>query len=224
MSGSGSLGGAGALLHDGEAMNGVSAVAWNPPVAAEARAMDPGVAIGELYGTHYQPLVRFAAMLIRDAGAAEEIVQDAFVALYGSWSVLRDPGKARAYLHRSVLNRSRSLLRHRAVAEKHAATLALQAVHSDDTARILADRSSVVAALRALPARQREALVLRFYADLSEADIARVMGISAGAVKSHTARGVTALRKLLADAATGPHRPPETLPSVPVSAGRVTGR
>jgi RNA polymerase sigma-70 factor (sigma-E family) len=159
------------------------------------------MALYELYGAHYQSLVHVAEMLVRDVATAEEVVQDAFVALYGAWSRLRDTSKARSYLQQSVVNRSRSVLRRRAVADKHAAALVLHEPGADHAALVLVERSAMVAALRMLPARQREALVLRYYADLCEADIARAMGISRGAVKSHTARAVAALREILDDAA-----------------------
>jgi RNA polymerase sigma-70 factor (sigma-E family) len=181
-------------------MTTVPVFGWSPALADGAPAAELNAALTELYGAHYQPLVRLAAMLLRDAGAAEEIVQDAFVSLYRGWSRLRDPGRARFYLQKSVVNRSRSVLRHRAVAEKHAPVLASQEGRADQATLDLADRSAVVAALRRLPARQREAIVLRYYGDLSEADVAKAMGITAGAVKSHTARAVAALREILNDA------------------------
>jgi RNA polymerase sigma-70 factor (sigma-E family) len=181
-------------------MTTVPVFGWSPALADGAPAAELNAALTELYGAHYQSLVRLAAMLLRDAGAAEEIVQDAFVSLYRGWARLRDPGVARFYLQKSVVNRSRSVLRHRAVAEKHAPVLASREGRADQATLDFADRSAVVAALRRLPARQREAIVLRYYADLSEADIARAMGITAGAVKSHTARAVSALREILNDA------------------------
>ena len=181
-------------------MNTVPAVMWGPAFGQSEAAADLHAALTELYTSHYQPLVRLASMLVRDTGTAEEIVQDAFVALYGSWSGLRDTGKARAYLHRSVANGARSVLRRRAVASKHARTLASPVAGADHPALALVERSAVMLALRELPARQREALVLRFYGDLPEADIARAMGISPGAVKSHTSRAMSALRRLLDDA------------------------
>jgi RNA polymerase sigma-70 factor (sigma-E family) len=170
------------------------------PVTECSSPPDPGTAICELYGTHYRPLVRLAALLIRDTATAEEVVQDSFVAVHFAWHRLRDTDKALAYLRQSVVNRSRSVLRHRAVAEKHAAKLMPDAPAAEQGALTLLERSAVTAALRSLPPRQREALVLRYYADLSEADIAKTMGISRGAVKSHTARGITALRAVLKEA------------------------
>jgi len=151
----------------------------------------------ELYSTSYQSLVRLAAILLRDTAAAEEIVQDAFVAMNGAWRRLRDPDKALSYLRQSVVNRSRSVLRHRAVVDKYAPKPAPDAPSAEEGAIALLERSAVVAALRTLPARQREALVLRYYADLSEAQIASAMGISRGAVKSHMTRGMSALRSVL---------------------------
>ena len=154
-------------------------------------------AVRALYSANYQSLVRLAAILVRDAATAEEVVQDAFVAMHGAWRRLRDTDKALSYLRQSVVNRSRSVLRHRAVVDKYAPKPAPDAPSAEQGAITLLERSAVIAALRALPARQREALVLRYYADLSEAQIASTMGISRGAVKSHTARGMSALRTVL---------------------------
>ena len=160
-------------------------------IAAE---QDSEAAVCELYSANYQSLVRLAAILVRDAATAEEVVQDAFVAMHGAWMRLRDTDKALSYLRQSVVNRSRSVLRHRAVVDKYAPKPAPDAPSAEQGAISLLERSAVIAALRGLPARQREALVLRYYADLSEAQIANAMGISRGAVKSHTARGMSALR------------------------------
>ena len=76
-------------------------------------------AVVELYRAHYAGLVRLSAMLVGDVGTAEEVVQDAFVAMHGSWGRLRDPEKALAYLRQAIVNRSRSALRHRAVVAKY---------------------------------------------------------------------------------------------------------
>ena len=92
------------------------------------------------------------------------------------------------------LNRCRSVLRHRAVVDKYLPKPPPDMPSAEHGLLVLAERSAVLAALRTLPGRQREAIVLRYYADLSEAEIAAAMGISRGAVKSHTARGMAALR------------------------------
>ena len=154
-------------------------------------------AVTELYSMHYRALVRLAALLVRDTQTAEEVVQDAFVAMHGGWQRLRDAEKALAYLRQAVVNRSRSVLRHRTVIDKNMQKAPPDMPSAEHGALVLLERHAVVAALRGLPERQREAIVLRYYADLSEAEIAASMGISRGAVKSHTARGMAALRAAL---------------------------
>jgi len=155
------------------------------------------LAVTELYALHYRALVRLAALLVRDTPTAEEVVQDAFVAMHGGWQRLRDADKALAYLRQAVVNRSRSVLRHRTVVDKNLQNAPPDMPSAEHGALVLLERSAVVAALRGLPGRQREAIVLRYYADLSEAEIADAMHISRGAVKSHTARGMAALRAAL---------------------------
>jgi len=150
-----------------------------------------------IYSEHYRSLVRLAAFLVRDNATAEEVVQDSFVAMHGAWRRLRDTDKALSYLRQSVVNRSRSVLRHRIVVDKNTPKPPPDMPSAEHGAIIQLERSAVVTALRALPERQREALVLRYYGDMSEAQIASVMGISRGAVKSHTARAMSALRTVL---------------------------
>jgi RNA polymerase sigma-70 factor (sigma-E family) len=154
-------------------------------------------AVTELYSTHYRSLVRLAALLVRDLGTAEEVVQDSFVAMHGGWRRLRDSENALSYLRQSVVNRSRSVLRHRMVVDRNAPKPPPDEPSAEHGAIALFERSAVISALRTLPPRQREALVLRFYADMSEAQIAHAMQISRGAVKSHTARAMQALRTVL---------------------------
>jgi RNA polymerase sigma-70 factor (sigma-E family) len=177
------------LVADGPVLDSVTAGRMN------ARSADH--AVTELYGLHYQSLVRLSALLVRDVTTAEEVVQDAFVAMHGAWRRLRDTDKALSYLRQSVVNRSRSVLRHRAVIDKYAPKPTPDAPSAEQGAIAQLERSAVVAALRGLPDRQREALVLRYYADLSEQQIATAMGISRGAVKSHTARAMSSLRIVL---------------------------
>jgi RNA polymerase sigma-70 factor (sigma-E family) len=157
---------------------------------------DADQAVTELYARHYRGLVRLSALLLRDPWAAEEVVQDAFVAMHGAWRRLREEDKALAYLRRAVVNRSRSALRHRAVVERHStAEEYLPSAEVGALARLDAD--AVLVALRALPARQREVLVLRYWADLPEAEVAAAMRVSKGSVKTHTSRGLSALRTSL---------------------------
>ena len=156
-------------------------------------------ALEVLYVAHWRQLVRLSVMLLHDQGVAEEVVQDCFVAMHSKWARLHDPDKALAYLRQSVVNRSRSHLRHLSVVRRHAEREAppLPGAGADHTAYDLERRGTVLEALRGLPRRQREVLALRYYLDLSEAEIADVLGISRGAVKSHASRGAAALRTVL---------------------------
>lgn len=169
------------------------------PVVSAPRDADE--AVERLYLAHWDQLVRLSVLLVRDQGQAEEVVQDAFVEMHRRWDGLTDPDRALPYLRQTVVNRSRSALRHRGVVQRH-----LSRQRTDETApgadeAVLADsrRRSVLDALQRLPRRQREVLALRYYLDLSETEIAETLGISRGAVKSHASRGAAALRALLAD-------------------------
>jgi RNA polymerase sigma-70 factor (sigma-E family) len=161
------------------------------------RAWDADDAVTQLYSVQYRSLVRLAVLLLRDVGAAEEVVQDAFVAMHGSWRRLRDPDRALAYLRQSVVNRSRSALRHRSVEQRHAPAPMPDHASAEHSALETLERDTVIRALHQLPRRQREVLVLRYYVDLSEAQIADAIGISRGAVKSHASRGMASLRASL---------------------------
>jgi RNA polymerase sigma-70 factor (sigma-E family) len=173
------------------------ALVADAPLESVSGEWDATRAVTAIYTTQYRSLVRLAVLLVRDVSTAEEVVQDSFIAMHAAWRRLRDTDKALSYLRQSVVNRSRSVLRHRMVVDKNAPKPAPDMPSAEQGAISLLERSAVIAALRTLPPRQREALVLKYYADLSEAQIATAMGISRGAVKSHTARGVAALRVVL---------------------------
>ena len=171
-------------------------------VAGAALGLEPAEwdaeqAVTAMYSMHYRSLVGLAVLLVRDVATAEEVVQDSFIAMHGAWRRLRDNDKALSYLRQSVVNRSRSVLRHRVVVDRNAPKPAPDMPSAEQGALTLLERTAVVTALRSLPPRQREALVLRYYGDLSEAQIATTMGISRGAVKSHTARAIASLRAVL---------------------------
>ncbi len=168
----------------------------NPPNHPDAVVTADEAIVG-LYTAHYRSLVRLAALLLHDTAAAEDVVQDAFVATHHSWRRLRDPENALAYLRQSVVNRSRSRLRHQKVEDRKAPRPMPDAPSAEYGALHAVERSAVMTALRDLPRRQREVLVLRYYSDLSEAQIADALGISSGAVKSHASRGIAALRDSL---------------------------
>jgi RNA polymerase sigma-70 factor (sigma-E family) len=195
---------------------GSEETAEHPDKATEALATNSGIVPGaflasskvrpqssadsvviELYSVHFQALVQLAELLVWDRPTAEEVVQDAFVAMHGSWQRLGGAEKALGYLRQAVVNRSRSVLRHRTVVDKNLQETPPDMPSAEHEALALLERQAVVAALRGLPDRQREVIVLRYYADLSEAETATIMGVSRGAVKSHLARGMATLRVYL---------------------------
>jgi RNA polymerase sigma-70 factor (sigma-E family) len=171
----------------------------SPPVRWGADA-----ALEQLYAARYRRLVRLAVLLVRDQETAEEVVQDAFVAMHARWRRLEDPDRALAYLRQVVVNGSRSVLRHRGVRSRHAGAEAptyAEVGPGADAGALAGERRRVVLdALQRLPRRQREVLTLRYYLDLDEAAIAETLGISRGAVKSHASRGAAALRPMLEEA------------------------
>jgi RNA polymerase sigma-70 factor (sigma-E family) len=147
-----------------------------------------------MYSDHYRCLVRLAWLLVQDVTTAEDVVQDSFVAMHTAWRRLPDSDKALAYLHQSVVNRSRSVRRHRALAGRNASQPGSRMPSAEPRALPSLEHGAVGWALRSLPARQREALALRYHGNLSEAQIALAMGVSQGAVKRHVARAIAALR------------------------------
>jgi RNA polymerase sigma-70 factor (sigma-E family) len=173
--------------------------------------LSPGAAaaVTTLYAEHALGLVRLAVVLTGDRGAAEDIVQDAFLGLYRRWDHLADTAAPLAYLRVSVVNGCRSMLRRRsrlwlgvtadvAEAEADSDGGAAALAESPEARALLGDEQRMVAAaLRKLPRRQREAVVLRYYLDLSEEETARAMGVSQGTVKSATHRALAAVGRIL---------------------------
>lgn len=151
-------------------------------------------AVRDLYECHYVRLVRLAVLLVGDAGRAEEIVQDAFVDLVARWRTLRDPGAAASYLRTCVANGARSHLRHRAVVNRQPVSQPSEMNSAETDALVQIEHERVLSLLSELPDRQREVLLLRYYGQLSEAEIADALGISRGSVKSHNFRGLRSLR------------------------------
>jgi RNA polymerase sigma-70 factor (sigma-E family) len=163
--------------------------------------------LAQLYSAHYLPLVRLAALLVRDTATAEDVVQDAFAAMRGAWQRLGDADKALAYLRQAVVNRSRSVLRHRTVPGGTPHQVPPDPPSAGHGPPGLLEQAAARAALAGLPERQREAIVLGYYAGLSEGEIAAAMGVSRGAVNSHTARGLAVLRAALEQASSQPTGP-----------------
>jgi RNA polymerase sigma-70 factor (sigma-E family) len=150
-----------------------------------------------LYQAHALGLVRLAVLMIGDQPTAEDVVQDAFLGLYRRWPALKDPDRALAYARSSVLNGCRMV--HRAKSRHDTLTLsAPDDIESAETTALLGEANrEVLAALRLLPARQREAVALRYYLDMSEDQAAQAMRVSKGTIKSATSRGLAALARLM---------------------------
>jgi RNA polymerase sigma-70 factor (sigma-E family) len=168
---------------------------------APIRAAEARTAVTALYQVHAVGLIRLAVVMIGDRQTAEDVVQEAFCGLFRRWAQLADKDKALSYVRSSALNGCRSELRRRIRIERRASrdAAAADAESAEYLALIGEEHREVLAALRRLPRRQREALVLRFYLDLSEHEIAAAMGISPGTVKSTTSRALAALGRLLGE-------------------------
>jgi RNA polymerase sigma-70 factor (sigma-E family) len=178
---------------------------WVRPARRARPEPEAGDALATLHREHYAALVRLANLLLDDQGRAEETVQDAFVKLQLRWGGLRQVERAPAYLRSAVLNGARSALRHGRVVHRHAErrTVVPDVPTPEAGALAAAEHQRIVAALRLLPARQREALALRYYLDLGEAAMAAAMGVSPGSVKTHLRRGLASLARLLGEEGGG---------------------
>jgi RNA polymerase sigma-70 factor (sigma-E family) len=156
-------------------------------------------AYAELFDGHFWELVRLARLL--GADDPEDLVQDAFVRLHRKRRTLRDPDAALAYLRKTVRNLTYNRLRHLRMAREHHADLA-EPPPARSPEGVAAHQESVtemLAALRELPRRQRETLVLRYWLDLSERETAEVLGVAPGTVKAHAARAIATLTEKLED-------------------------
>ena len=152
----------------------------------------------ELYQSQWWPMLRLATGLVDQVSVAEDVVQDAFTAVYRNWAGIRDPHAAVGYVRRSVVNGSRSVLRRRMTARKHEQDLREESADGADAGTLLsAEHDLVRQALSRLPDRQREVLTLRYLADLSDAEIAHATGLSQVGVRSASSRGLAALRNAL---------------------------
>jgi RNA polymerase sigma factor (sigma-70 family) len=152
-------------------------------------------------------MIRLAVIMLGDRPAAEDVVQDAFLGLYKHWDGLADGANALAYVRSSVLNGCRNARRDRARRDRQhagsdqAAAWSEPVTASAETMALVSEEHRLtLAAIRRLPNRQREALVLRFYLEMSEDETARAMNISRGTVKSATSRAIAALGRMLKEA------------------------
>jgi RNA polymerase sigma-70 factor (sigma-E family) len=163
--------------------------------AVMAPTSDADAAVAVLFRSHRLPLVRLARLLVDDLETAEDVVQDAFSALHRRWGSIAEPNAALGYLRTSVVNGSRSVLRRRRTARAYVWPDGerLSADSADAGLLVGEEHRAVLSALQRLPSRQREVIVLRYWAELTEAEIAATLGISVGAVKSTASRGRDAI-------------------------------
>jgi RNA polymerase sigma-70 factor (sigma-E family) len=163
------------------------------PAGAGAEA-----AVTAIYQANALSLIRLAYIMLGDLPSAEDVVQEAFYGLYRRWDRLKDASGALYYVRASVLNGCRSVLRRRAVRRR---SLAYQPSAASAEAVVLSgeEREEVIRALGRLPHRQREVLVLRFYSELSDEEIARVMGIGQSTVRSAAYRALETLGRALTE-------------------------
>jgi RNA polymerase sigma-70 factor (sigma-E family) len=156
------------------------------------------VDVPTLYEQHWRALVRLAVLLVDDVASAEDVVQDAFIGLHRHRGELRDPAAALAYVRTAVVNLSRSVIRRRQTVRKHLRVAEPEAsAPADHDVLLREEHRTALAAVRSLPRRQQEVLVLRYWSGLSEREIAETLGISAGSVKSSASRGMATLHGIL---------------------------
>ena len=153
--------------------------------------------VSALYQAHALALVKLAVLMTGDQPTAEDVVQDAFLGLYRRWDSLAEGSHPLAYVRASVVNGCRSALRRRSRRGLIAAFSQPPAESAEARALVSEEHRAVVAAIRRLPGRQREALLLRYYLDMSENDVAQAMGVSRGTVKSATSRALAAIGRIL---------------------------
>ncbi|MFD3310851.1 sigma-70 family RNA polymerase sigma factor [Streptomyces sp. NPDC058694] len=166
------------------------------PAVGDPVDLEREAALARLFEVHYSSMLRLAVLL--GADDPENVVAEAYYQIYRKWRRLRDAEAAEAYLRSTVCNLTRMRIRHLQVARKHVENPPSDVVASAESTALLHDDQRVlIDALQQLPARQREALVLRHWLGLKESEIAAAMGISCGSVKTHTARGIAALTQAM---------------------------
>jgi len=198
------------MISPGEAAERGGARLWNVsphPQLSSAVARGPGglpvttaeAAVTALYQAHALGMIRLAHIMLGDRASAEDVVQEAFCGLYRRWSHLADYGSAVHYVRSAVLNRCRSVLRRRttSLAPRGLGGQPEPVISAESAVLTREERDEIMRAVRRLPQRQREALVLRFYLDLSAEETATTMGISPSSVRSATHRALASLGRML---------------------------
>jgi RNA polymerase sigma-70 factor (sigma-E family) len=161
---------------------------------AESEPVDLGeVQLEALYVTHYRELVGLALLVLGGSAVAEDIVQEAFIRVYGSRTKIRDPDRAASYLRSTTINLARSVMRRQQTAIRYAPEPPAEPAGPEEQVLAKLRNASVMDALRLLPWRQQQVIMLRYYADLSVLETAQTLQISAGTVKTHGFRALANL-------------------------------
>lgn len=164
-------------------------------MSVKAEAIEVGLGpLAKLYNEHSPSAFRLAFLLTGDTDLAEDLVQDSFVRLIGRFGNLRSPEAVNAYIKRTVVNLSSDLFRHRRVERAYLARLRGNTTRLPDELPDVEGKDHLWAQLQQIAPRQRSALVLRYYEDLSEQETADVLDCSLRTVKSLVARGMHAMR------------------------------
>ncbi|MEU8886977.1 SigE family RNA polymerase sigma factor [Streptomyces sp. NPDC048442] len=166
-------------------------------VAADEKTLAEGTTVDHLtetYRAHYRSLLGLAALLLDDLASCEDVVQEAFIRVHSARGRVREPEKTLAYLRQTVVNLSRSALRRRILGLKLLSKPMPDMASAEEGAYVSLERDALIKAMRGLQRRQREVLSLRYFSDMTEAQVAEVLGISLGSVKAYGSRGIAALR------------------------------
>ncbi|MFF4318273.1 SigE family RNA polymerase sigma factor [Streptomyces sp. NPDC001568] len=175
---------------------GASAAGAGEPAAAE-KVVVAGTTVDHLtetYQAHYRSLLGLAALLLDDTASCEDVVQEAFIRVHSARNRVRDRDKTLAYLRQTVVNLSRSALRRRILGLKLLSKPMPDMASAEEGAYDQLERDDLIKSMRGLQRRQREVLVLRYFADMTEVQVAETLGISLGSVKAYGSRGIAALR------------------------------
>ena len=175
---------------------GAAAAGVGEPAAAE-KVVVAGTTVDHLtetYQAHYRSLLGLAALLLDDTASCEDVVQEAFIRVHSARNRVRDRDKTLAYLRQTVVNLSRSALRRRILGLKLLSKPMPDMASAEEGAYDQLERDDLIKSMRGLQRRQREVLVLRYFADMTEVQVAETLGISLGSVKAYGSRGIAALR------------------------------
>ncbi|MFI5582436.1 SigE family RNA polymerase sigma factor [Streptomyces sp. NPDC051822] len=168
-----------------------------PSPRTSAEGVSAGTTVDHLtetYRAHYRSLLGLAALLLDDTASCEDVVQEAFIRVHSARKRVREPEKTLAYLRQTVVNLSRSALRRRILGLKLLSKPMPDMASAEEGAYDQLEREDLIKAMRGLQRRQREVLALRYFSDMTEAQVAEALGISLGSVKAYGSRGIAALR------------------------------